>query len=248
MSDTNDIDLSNPVVQEEINKQVEAAKAEAARQLDAMRHKNTQLIDEYKQFKSRFDGFDPEEFRALQEKLNASEEGQLIKEGKIDEAVEQRAARKMEQERAKHQSTVKGFEGQVHELSAKLEAANAQISGLVIDGAVRDAMAKAGGVPEAVEDAIRHARSVFRLEDGKPVARDQDNNLVTGKDGAISIAEWVEMGRSTHPHRYRQPTGGGAKGNNGSHGGALKRSEMTQQQKTDFVAQHGTAEFLKLPM
>ena len=80
------------------------------------------------------------------------------------------------------------------ERADKAEAFAARFKDKVLADSIREASAKAGALPEAAEDMILRARSVFQLsEDGQAVAM-ADGEIVYGKDGKtpLSPLEWAE--------------------------------------------------------
>jgi hypothetical protein len=64
----------------------------------------------------------------------------------------------------------------------------------------------------------------FKLEGDDVLARDRDGDLLTGKHGALSIAEWSENMREAAPHWFGKPTGGGDRKQSSAIGGAVAGS------------------------
>jgi hypothetical protein len=100
-------------------------------------------------------------------------------------------------------------------LTALVEAREQELARTAVEGTLREAAAKAGLVPAAVEDALGRARRVFTLdEDGRPVARDAEGAVVPGADGEhpLAPAEWLESMKEAAPHWWPPSSGAGAPG------------------------------------
>ena len=80
---------------------------------------------------------------------------------------------------------------------------------------------KRGLRPTAIPDITARARITFKLVDGVPQAFDGQTARM-GKDGPMTLAEWVDALVSDAPHLFEANAGGGAAGS-GS-GGAGNRS------------------------
>ena len=108
-------------------------------------------------------------------------------------------------------------------------------------------MIKAGALEGADEDARLLARQLFKLEEDGIVGRDAKGNLLTGKNGALTLDEWVDQLKDKKPHWFGKAQGVGAKGSGNTSGAGLKRSTMTIAEKVNYAKEHGQEAFLALP-
>lgn len=178
-----------------------------------------------KELGKKFEGVDPDEFRKMMDRIGGDEEAKLLKEGKFDEWLAKRTE-KMKKE----------FDRQVGEMNKKVDGERARADKFaqrVLDNHVRAAATKAGLHPNAVEDALFRARTMFVLnEDGDAVQLDKDGHAVVGKDGKTPFnpGEWLEAMKETAPHWYPAGSAGsGALGSKDAQGKkSLKRAAFNQ--------------------
>lgn len=195
--------------------QVEGAVAKE--RLDEFRNNNVTLQQQLEAFK----GVDPAKIAELLENQRKVDEKKLIDAGDIEGLVTQRTA------------TMKTtFEGQINDLQGQLGTANRQLETLLIDNIVREHSTKIGVVATAVDDVLLRAKTVFKVENGQPVAKDSQGNVVYGKDGTnpMAIGEWLGTLKTNAPHLFGTSSGSGS-GNNGNNGGKQDTSKMTPAQK-----------------
>ncbi|MBD8159227.1 hypothetical protein IFU23_14070 [Pantoea agglomerans] len=227
-----------PEIQQLIDQRINSA-------VNGLKTKNSELLGTIKQQKdnlARFDGIDPDAVKTILQRFSDDEEAKLIAEGKIDDVLNKRTERL----RADVDKQIKA----ANERAEKAEAFTKKFSDRVLGDAIRSAALKTGALPGAADDIILRARGTFTLnDDGEAVAIDGEGNPVLGKDGKtpLSPLEWAESLKETAPHLFPQAEGTGAGGHRSGAGGALKRSEMTSQQKADYIRKHGQQAFLRLP-
>lgn len=187
--------------------------------LDEFRNNNVTLRREMEQLRAQFDGIDPERARELIARAEKDRDRRLIDAGKVDELLAERTA-----------AMKAGFEKEQQALADRLAAADKRLGELVIDGAIRDAAAKAGVRASAIEDVLLRGQRLFKLVDGKAVPMDGDK-VVYGKGGdPLDVAEWVSGLTDQAPHLFEQSRGGGApqtQNNNvaGGAGGRIARTD-----------------------
>lgn len=217
-----------------------------AQETAGLKNKNHELlgtIREQKDSLARFDGIDPDAVKTILQRFSDDEEAKLIAEGKIDQVLEKRT----ERFRADSDKQIKA----AVERAEKAEGFANKFRDRVLADAIREAGLKAGVLPTASDDLILRARGTFKVNDeGEAVAVDSDGNAILGKDGKtpLSPIEWAESLKDTAPHLFPAAEGTGGGGHKqGGGGGSLKRSEMTSQEKTDYIRKHGQQAFLKLP-
>lgn len=185
-------------IADEVQKAVE-------RETTGLKNKNDELLGKLKKEQDRvrqFDGMNPEELKALKDKLDNDEDTRLLTEGKKNEVIDKYTQRM----RAEH-------ENQKKELAAKIKAESDRAEAYrekVLENAIRQA---AGGIhKEAIEDAILHGTRLFSLDaKGNAVALDPDGRPILGKDGLtpLSPTEWMEQQRELKPHWFPASTSGG---------------------------------------
>lgn len=156
------------------------------------------------------------ELQKLKDKLAAQDAGTS------DEAVEELVKKRYQRLIDDHGATLTAKEKAIKERDEQLAKVTDELSRRAIDSEVALAATQDGFVAEATEDAVEAARRIFKLEDGGPVARTADGQLMLGKDGEkpLTIKEWLASTKANKPHWWKaQANGGGATGS-GSGGGA----------------------------
>ena len=183
--------------------------------LDEFRSNNIQLQQQMDKLKD----IDPEKYKELIKLDQEVKTGELIKAGKLEEAVNLRV-----------DSMKTDLESKIRERDDKLSAANSQLSALLFDGAVKSAAIKSGVLPTAMDDLVYRARGSFVVENGSPVPK-KDGKTVFGKDGTtpMSIEEWTLNLKPMAPHLFQGSQGSGAGGGQGNGGKNMK--DMTPAQK-----------------
>lgn len=190
--------------------------------LDEFRANNIALAQERDALRQRYDGIDPGRARELLAKAQAEQDKKLIDAGKVDELVAQR----VETMRADYEAQLQNELGKGQKLQSQLE-------GLLIDGAIRDAAARAGIRPTAVEDVLLRGRALFKLIDGKALPV-QDEQVLYGKTGeAMTMDEWLNDLSGRAPHLFEPSRGGGAAG--GAIGMAIGHKRITPGDSKGFI-------------
>ncbi len=200
--------------------------------LDEFRTNNVTLQTQLDKLK----GLDPVKYAELIKLDQELQEGKLIKEGKLEEVVNLRVG-----------AMKTAFETEKTGLSTQLTTANTQLAILMIDNAVKSAALKNGALPTAVDDLVLRARSVYSLDKGIPVPKNDKGEVIYGKDGTtpMPIDDWTLGLKKTAPHLFQGSSGSGAGGGNGH--GNLDVSKMTPTQKIAYgISQGGLAS--QLPM
>ena len=176
--------------------------------LDEFRDNNVATRQQLEKLQQQFDGIDPAAARELIAQAAAARDKKLIDAGKVDELVAERVG------------AMKGdYENKLKALSGERDGMRSQLEGLVIDNGIREAAAKAGVRPSAVDDVLLRGRALYKLVDGKAVPMEGDKP-VFGKDGSpMQISEWVQGLATPAPHLFEASTGGGAKPGAGSAAG-----------------------------
>lgn len=181
----------------------------------------------------QFEGVDPKKYKQAMEaltKLDAMEEGQLLKEGKLDDVVAKRTgAMKTDYERQ-----LQAKEALIKQKDEEAGAYKTRLGSLLIDASVQAAANKAGMVrPGAMTDLLSRARHTFRIdEQGQMVPRDSQGQTIFGKNGdPISAEEWAANLVTEAPHLFESARGGGSSGGSKGDGkpplGVVDRNDPT---------------------
>ncbi|MCA7945575.1 hypothetical protein [Burkholderia vietnamiensis] len=196
------------------------------------------------EFETRFAGIDPDQVRAILDRVANDEEAKLIAEGKIDQVIEKRTER-LRADADKRVSEANDA------AKAAADRAN-RFSQRVLDDQIRAAASKAGIHAHAVDDALFRGRHMFSLdENGHAVQLGDDGQPVLGKDGKtpFSPAEWLDSMKESAPHWF--PAGSSGSGSGGGKRDGknvnLERSTMTPAEKADYISKHGREQFMSLP-
>lgn len=194
--------------------------------LDEFRTNNIDLTKKLEAFKD----LDPTKVQEILDNERKIAEKKLIDAGDIEGLVNQRVnAMKTDHDRM------------INDLTGKLTVSNRQLETLLIDNSVREVASKIGVVPSAVDDVLLRAKTVFKVEEGAPVAKDPKGNTIYGKDGtsSLNIGEWLGGLKEQAPHLFGQSTGGGAH-NRGP--GQQGNTKLSPAQKIAAGLQSGNSE------
>ena len=173
--------------------------AVAKEKLDEFRDRNIQLMKDMEKFKD----VDPEKYAQLKSEHDKLTEGELIKAGKVEELIASRVT-----------AMKTAHEAAMAELKGRYDIGQRQLETLLIDNEVRAHATKAGVAATAVDDVLLRAKTMFKVEDGKPVAKDADGKVIYGKDGtnSIAIGDWLSGLKEQAPHLFA-PSQGSNSGN-----------------------------------
>ena len=186
--------------------------------LDEFRQNNITLTNQLK----KFEGIDPDAVRQLADDKRKLEEAAQIKAGEVDKVIEAR----LKTARAEWDKT-HGV------IAAERDALHGRLTAIQIDQAVVTEATKRGLRPTAITDITARARQTFKLVNGVPQAFDGDGQTARmGKDGPMTLAEWVDALVSDAPHLFEANAGSGAAGSGG--GAAGNRSVKNPFRKESF--------------
>jgi hypothetical protein len=192
------------------------------------------------EFKSKYDGINPDEVKALKQQQQEAEEAKLLAEKNHEEIF-----------RRRFEQADKANQKALLEEQAKVQAVNERLKGYesrVLEQHIeRVAIGKIHSTPEAMKAVAMHFKEKFTLDqNGDAVALDGYGNIIFGKDGKtpLSPAEFLEDLKETHGFYFPAlNTGGGATGSGSNYNGSHDLSKMTpmekmrlgrQQQKRNF--------------
>lgn len=192
--------------------------------VDEFRNNNVQLQQQLDKLKD-IDPVKYHELTALQRKIDEKE---LLEKGEVEKVVNLRVG-----------EMKTNFETQIGTLQNENSSAKAQLAVLLIDNAVRIAAAKNGVVPTAIDDVVLRARSLYVVDKGAPVPKNEKGEVVYGKDGTtpMPMDEWLLGLKKNAPHLFVGSQGSGAGGGRGN--GHVDTSKMTPAQKIQLGINNG---------
>lgn len=202
--------------------------------IGGLKNKNKELLGTVSQAKDQlkaWEGLDPANVKNMLERLEKDEELKLMAEGKHDEAFQKR----LEKITASHTSEVEGVTSERDTYKTELEKAQNQIRDLVIDQQVLSSFMSEKGLESAAPDVVLRAKATFKIEDGTPIARNDKNEIIRGKDGAITIQEWIQSLKDTAPHLFPGSSGAGASGGQGGGGSDIDSRMAAAAASGDMV-------------
>jgi hypothetical protein len=167
--------------------------------LDEFRQNNINLSNQLK----KFEGIDPDAVRQLAADKQRLEDEQRLKDGKFQEVLD-----------ARLKTAKTDWEKQFSAVTAERDTLLGRLSAIQIDQAVVTEATKRGLRPTAIPDITSRARQSFKLVNGVPQAFDGQTARM-GKDGPMTLAEWVDALVSDAPHLFEANAGGGAAGSGG---------------------------------
>ena len=167
--------------------------------LDEFRQNNITLTNQLK----RFEGIDPDAVRQLAAEKQRLEDEQRLKDGKYQEVLD-----------ARLKTARTDWDKQHGLVVAERDALTGRLTAIQIDQAVVNEATKRGLRPTAIPDITSRARTTFKLVDGVPQAFDGPTARM-GKDGPMTLAEWVDALVSDAPHLFEANAGSGAAGSGG---------------------------------
>lgn len=188
--------------------------------LDEFRTNNIQLQQQLDKLKD----VDPVKYAELIQLQQQVEEGQLIKAGKLEEVVTLRVT-----------NMKKDLETKLTTTESALQIANNQLSILMIDNAVRQEAVKNGALTTALDDVVLRARTVYSMDKGQAIPKDDKGQVIYGKDGQtpMAMSDWIVNLKKTAPHLFAGSQGSGAGGGrNGPSAGDI--SKLSPAQKIAF--------------
>ena len=184
-----------------------------------LKSKNSELLGTTKQMQSQlkaWEGLDPAQVRGFMEKLGADEELKLIAEGKHEAAW----GKRLEKVGATHRAQLDAVAAERDTLKTERETLAQQVRDLIIDQQVVTNFVSEKGFEGAIPDVVLRAKAAFKIEEGVPIARDSNGEIIRGASGPITVKEWVAARKLDCPHWFPGSQGAGASGSGGGRGGS----------------------------
>lgn len=187
------------------------------KQLDEFRRNNRLLYNQKKALEEaavKYKDVDLDKYNLAVEaldKVNALEEADLLKEGKLDEIV----ANRTDAMKTDFDSQIKAKATAFDELTGENTKLRGRLGGLLIDTAVQTEVNSAGKLRAgAMPDVQNRARNTWRIDaEGNMVALDSKGDQKYGKDGdPLTMKEWAGDLIVSATHLFEPGKGGGAGG------------------------------------
>jgi hypothetical protein len=147
----------------------------------------------------------------------------------------------------KSQQALQAKDDALREIERKYDTAARDLEQMKIGSMAREAAIMSGIRPEAQEEVMLMVRDRFRMQDGGLVGFDSaGKELLNSKGEVMGISEYIQSMAPGKGYLFNDAKGAGATGGRSAAAG-MKRSDMTMQQKSEFVEKHGQEAFLNLP-
>lgn len=223
------IEAYNSGVKEAVDKEVNGLKSKNAQLLDESK-KNKQELDN---FKSQFGEIDPVE--AINSyKLVNSEEGKLLKEGKKLEDLVQLATSNMKSDFETKLAEANNNSKKFQESSTTWEN---KYRNKIVEDTLREAALQAGILPTAIPDLIARGSNVFKMnDDGDVEARDSKGNLLKVGELIATPKNWVDSLKTVAPHYWGKSEGADFTGTGGRGGNDLEAKMLDAAKRKDMAA------------
>jgi hypothetical protein len=188
------------------------------RALDRERGEKGTVAAQLAELKAKFEGLDSEEAREALKKIKdlerAAAEGEIPEKmrAQFDKAVEARLKSLQDDFDAQK----KALDKKAKDAEAENQTLSARLEDLTIGDAVRAAATKAGLHDWAVEDAVLHAKTIYKLNKKTGLPEPFENGVIVyGKDGTTPkpVAEWLTEKLKSKPGWVKGSGGGGAENN-----------------------------------
>lgn len=199
------------------------------------------LNSDYKAAQDRLSAFgdaDPAKVKEMRDNAERAEREAMKKAGKHDELHKQDIARIEKEYKQRIDDTDKKYQSATEKYTA--------LSERLVSSELKSACASVGAHPTAIDDIVSRAKGQFVLSEDGEIQAAPGN--IDAKGNPRTIGDWVEGLRDTAPHLFAQPKGTGASGNTTAlpKGTAMKRSEMSIEQKGEFIANFGQEAYFNL--
>ena len=208
--DLNDADVKAAIKAEADKLAAEKIEAETG----GLKSKNTELLDEVKALKKKFEGIDPEEHKRLKGEKRE-------KEDKESDPVQLR--KRIEEE----------FTPKLTDAEKRAAEAEAKLAANTIDSQLTAALAEAGVAKEflrAVKADLGSSRKVEVTDNGV---------IVDGKPVGDFVKAWAQTDGKAFI-AAPDNAGGGGKGGGGGGASTKKASEMNAAEKAEFIREKGS--------
>lgn len=184
--------------------------------LTQFRNNNIELMKEKEKLEkdlSLYNGIDVSEVKEALKLKQQKADQKLIDAGKVDELVEQKVERMKQDLEGRNTALQTTLDDTITER----DKLGTQLSTVLIDSQIQAAVNEIGKPKSgAMQDILSRGRSLFKLQDGKPVPIGVDGNPIYAKDGktVMTFKEWATGLQESAGYLFESAQGGGSFGNN----------------------------------
>lgn len=206
-------------------------------QVDEVNTARNEISEQFKQLQEtkaalekQFEGVDLDEFKSMKQKQQELADKKLIEEGKVEELIAERVNKANEASSNKLSSVESQYKETIEKLNSQIQSQTSQLNTLLIDNEIANAATKHSVAKTALEDVMNRGRSLFELEEGKAVAK-QDGKVMYTEDQVtpLTIERWVNNLSENAPHLFEKSAGAGARQPQGR--GGANTGDMTATDK-----------------
>ena len=197
-------------------------------EVERLRSHVERVIGEKHSIQEKYRDVDLEQWNQFKTQTIQAQESKAKEENDIESLVELRT---------KEMKT--SFETTFQEKDQKISAMEQQLRVLTIDQELTRAASQSGVKSNALDDVLLHGRSLFSLDDGKVVAKDENGNVkYNSKSEPYSISEFVQDLVKNKPYLLEESVGGGASNKLGGNGPALKKISRSSPEYSTLFAKY----------
>lgn len=190
-----------------------------------------------------FEGIDLEKMKTMASAFENDQDMQDVTNGKFKDVI----ARHTEKIVAEFQSRQNSDAELITDFKSNNEKLSTKVSKLLIDNNVVSEFVKEKGTETAIDDVTSRANQIFKVEGDDLIPRGPDGQILLGKNGTLTIPEWIGGLKTTAPHLFPGSNDGKPGGGQGGQGGnalsdriaasvndpkayqALRRQQMKEQ-------------------
>jgi len=160
---------------------------------------------------SKYSDIDMEAWQAFQEEKKSLAEKELIEAGEVDTLIQQRIEEVAKANSVEVSKQKEMYEGQLQALQKEITSYDSQLNTMLVDNALTKIAAESGVRSSAMDDVLSRGRGVFRVDNGKATAFDQDGRQMYAPDAVtpLSIDGWISGLTESAPHLFEMSTGAG---------------------------------------
>ena len=206
------------------------------KEASGLKNKVDQVTGRNVEQRAKIEGMEKDR-KAMLDRFEDDESKRLWESGSFEDAFN----RKFQTSLQKSTETIMDLERQV-------EASVRSMNDMKISMLASEASLQSGVMPNAVGMmALQVAKSYQVNKDGNVIGRNPDGTEMFNEKGeSMPMAEYVGSLHASMGYMFAQQQGSGANGSGAGQAG-VKKSDMSREQKSAYVEQHGSEKFLALP-
>lgn len=170
------------------------------------------------------DGIEPDEYQRLKQEEDERKKKKMIDGGKVDELL----AEQREQLEKKHKTDIDA-------LTTERDALLTTNRKLLLTDVMKAEALKESAHESALDDIVARA-TAWQLQDGKPVALDNESAPILRDGRHLTMNEWLKDLQSSASHLFKDSGGGGTPPGGGAPPGGDKVITRTQFDAMNHVA------------